>query len=149
VQNLLRYEPVVCLTEFYGGPYSWLVTAIGRNPDNDNEICVVDLAESPEELAGMNDEELATHLRKSPKPVRWVRANSCPILMPSEAATDIATAKQLGAEEVQRRSRAYRTNRLLRNRLLGAILSDGRQKSHPFMWSSKSMTASSRTKTKS
>src|SRR5206468_6739833 len=108
-QNLLRYEPVVCLTEFYGGPYSWLVTAIGRNPENDNDICVVDLAESPEELSAMVDEDLRAHLRKSPRPVRWVRSNSCPMLMPSEAAPDIATAKQLGPVELHRRSRAFRT----------------------------------------
>ena len=58
VQDLLRHGPVVCLTEFYGGPYSWLVTAIGRNPENDNEICVLDLAENPEGLSGMSDDEL-------------------------------------------------------------------------------------------
>ena len=58
VQDLLRRGPVVCLTEFYGGPYSWLVTAIGRNPENDNEICVLDLAENPEGLSGMSDDEL-------------------------------------------------------------------------------------------
>jgi exodeoxyribonuclease-1 len=124
VQELLRHEPVVCLTEFYGGPYSWLVTAIGRNPENDSEICVVDLAESPEELFGMSDEDLATQLRKPPKPVRWVRTNACPILMPAEAATDIAKAKQLGAQEVQRRSGVYRTNRSLRDRLVNVALRD-------------------------
>ncbi len=84
VQNLLRYEPIVCLTEFYGAAYSWLVTAIGRNADNDNEICVIDLNENPEELSRLNDQELTARLGKSPKPLRWVRANSCPILMPSE-----------------------------------------------------------------
>jgi exodeoxyribonuclease I len=124
VQNLLRYEPVVCLTEFYGGPYSWLVTAIGRNADDDSEVCVVDLAESPEELSLMTDEELLACVRKSPKPVRWVRTNSCPMLMPSEAATEIAKAKQLGAEEVQRRARAYRTNRLLRERLTNVAFAE-------------------------
>jgi exodeoxyribonuclease I len=122
VQNLLRYEPVVCLTEFYGGPYSWLVSAIGRNPDNESEICVVDLNEAPEELSAPNDDELAAHLRKPPKPVRWVRSNSCPILMPSEQAPEIAAARQLGAEELQRRRRAFRTNKLLRERLLKALM---------------------------
>ena len=124
VQDLLQHEPVVCLTEFYGGPFSWLVTAIGRNPENENEICVVDLAESPEELSEMSDEDLAAHLRKLPKPVRWVRTNASPILMPSEAATDIATAKQLGAQELQRRSSVYRTNRSLRDRLVNVALGD-------------------------
>ena len=120
----LRYEPVVCLTEFYGGPYSWLVSAIGRNPDNESEICVVDLNEAPEELSRLNDEELAAHLRKSPKPVRSVRSNSCPILMPSEQAPEIAAARQLGAQELQRRSRAFRTNKLLRERLLNAFVGE-------------------------
>ena len=63
-------------------------------------------------------------LRKSPKPVRWVRTNACPILMPSEAATDIAKAKQLGAQELQRRSSVYRTNRSLRDRLVNVALGD-------------------------
>ena len=46
------------------------------------------------------------------------------MLMPSEAATDLATAKQLGAQEVQRRSRSYRTNKSLRDRLVNALLGE-------------------------
>lgn len=123
VQALLRQEPIVSLTEFYySRPYSWLVTAIGRNPENDGEICVVDLAQAPEDLTTMSDDDLARHVNKSPKRLRWVRSNSCPILMPAETAPPHVAARQIKPEELERRSKVYRTDRALAKRLLSAAM---------------------------
>jgi exodeoxyribonuclease-1 len=107
-----------------------LVTAIGRNPENDGEIAVVDLAQKPEELLELNDVDLAVYVNKSPKPVRWVRSNACPILMPAETAPETAGAKQLPAEELRRRSECFRKNRKLAERLIAALAS-GREVREP------------------
>ncbi len=122
VQAHLMREPIVSVSDFfYGRPYSWLATAIGRNPENDNEVCVVDLAQEPEALIDLSDAALAAHLSRSPKPARWVRCNACPVIMPFEEAPSIAVAKRINPDELYRRSQVFRTNKSLADRLLTAL----------------------------
>ena len=52
-------EPIFCLSDFYfGAPYSWLVTVIGANPDNNSEFYAYNLSIEPESLIDLSDEEL-------------------------------------------------------------------------------------------
>jgi len=120
-ERFMVREPIWWLTEIYGGrPYSWLVSGFGRNPDNPSEICVVDLAYDPDEFASMDDVDLAVRLAKSPKPIRWVKTNACPIIMPWQDAPVAHAASSIDPAEVVRRSDRYRKDRSLAERLIAA-----------------------------
>lgn len=115
-------EPVFCLSDFYfGAPYSWIVTGIGSKSDNPSEFYVYNLAIEPELLAALTDEELNVRLAFTPKPVRRLRSNACPIIMPLENAPAIASAAQLGIEELTRRAEYLRDNETFRQRLIAGF----------------------------
>jgi exodeoxyribonuclease-1 len=117
-------EPIFCLSDFYfGNPYSWLVTVIGTNPEINSEYYVYNLLIEPVSLIDLPDEDLVTRLSLSPKPVRRLRTNACPIIMPMEEAPAIATATQLGIGELTRRSEFLRDREGFRTRLISAFQS--------------------------
>jgi exodeoxyribonuclease-1 len=120
----IQQEPIFCLSDFYfGSPYSWLVTIIGSNPDNRTEFYAYNLAVEPWDLMDLCDEDLVRRLETPPKPVRRLKANSSPIIMPPESAPAIATAVRLGGDELTRRAAFLRDNLGLRERLIGAFQS--------------------------
>jgi exodeoxyribonuclease-1 len=121
-------EPAFCLSDFYfGDPYSWLVTVIGSNPDNSSEFYVYNLEIDPASLAELSEEDLAQRFDTSPKPVRRLKANACPIIMPLENAPTIARAAQLGSDELTRRVQFLGDNARIRERLIGAFQSTREQ----------------------
>jgi exodeoxyribonuclease-1 len=92
-------EPVFCLADFYGGvPYAWLVTALGPSTSRKSDILVFDLSADPDELRALPDDELVGRLAQSPRIVRRLRTNACPIIVPPDMAPDIAAAKALSDE---------------------------------------------------
>lgn len=122
VVDYLESEPIFSLTDFYyGRPYSWLVTAIGANPENSSEHYVYDLSVHPESLMAMTPEQLAARLARSPKPIRRLRANAAPVLMPAPQAPNIAAAKSIGASELTHRVKLLRCDPALRTRLIEAF----------------------------
>jgi len=124
VLDHISAEPIFCLSDFYfGSSYSWLVTTIGSNLENTSEIYVYNLAIEPEGLIGLPNDELLDRLTVSPKPVRRLRCNASPIIMPLEEAPPIATAAQLGTEELTRRAEFLRDNEEFRARLITAFQS--------------------------
>lgn len=117
-------EPIFCLSDFYfGNPYSWLVTVIGSNPENGSEFYVYNLGIDPEGLRDLADDDLVQQLDTSPKPVRRLRSNACPIIMPVENAPAIVAARLLTSEELARRADFLRDNEEFRQRLVGAFQS--------------------------
>ena len=68
----------------YGRAYVRMVTAIGPNPERDSDLYVFDLSYDPHELAALNDDRLHKLLAASPKPVRRLRANAAPCILPYE-----------------------------------------------------------------
>ncbi len=115
-------EPIFCLTDFYfGTAYSWIVTVIGAKSDNPAEFYAYNLAIEPELLAALGEKELHDRLATSPKPVRRLRSNASPIIMPIESAPAIATAAQLGIEELTRRAEFLRNDEDFRNRLIAGF----------------------------
>ena len=56
----------------------------------------------------------------SPKPVRRLKSNSSPIIMPVQNAPAIAAATQLGDDELFRRAEYIRSDETLRARLVAA-----------------------------
>ena len=114
-------EPVFCLSDFYfGSPYSWVVTVIGCNAENSSEFYAYNLAIDPRGLAALTDDELADRVAISPKPVRRLKSNGCPIIMPVENAPAIANAAQLGIDELTRRTDFLRADETLCARLIDA-----------------------------
>lgn len=121
VADHVSTEPVFCLSDFYfGNPYSWFVTVIGSNSKNNSEFYVYNLSIDPQTLAGLSDGDLGERLAVSPKPVRRLKSNSSPIIMPVENAPAIAAAAQLGNEELIRRAEFIRSDDTFRERLVFA-----------------------------
>lgn len=115
-------ESVFCLSDFYfGKPYSWLVTPIGHNAENPAEIHVFDLATDPSTLADLSEQQLIARLRRSPKPVRRLKANGGPMIVATEDAPSIAAARTLSSEEIERRAGHLAADENLRQRLLIAF----------------------------
>jgi exodeoxyribonuclease I len=120
----VREESIFCLSDFYfGSPYSLLVTIIGSNAENNGEFFAYNLAIEPESLMGLTDEDLVGRLGTSQKPIRRLKANACPIIMPVESAPSIAMAAQLGSDELTRRAEFLRGNSGFRERLIAAFQS--------------------------
>jgi exodeoxyribonuclease I len=124
VTDYIASESVFCLSDFYfGNPYSWLVTNLGCNPEIGTELFVFDLAVDPVDLAPLSDEQLIERLEQWPKPVRRLKSNACPVIMPPEDAPAIARASQLSLEELARRAEVLRSDDEFRARLIKLRLS--------------------------
>jgi len=110
------------LTDFYWSrPYSWIVSTIGHNSENSNEIYVYNLAVDPGPLAELSRPGLRSRLAQQPKPVRTVRANAVPILSPVENAPRFAEGRKLGSKELRRRANFLQADAGLRARLIRAF----------------------------
>lgn len=123
VTDFALEEDVFVLTDFYyARPYSWMVTAIGTNPENGSELFVLDLANDPDDLAALSDEDLASVLAQSPKPVRGMRTNAGPIVMPYEDAPEEMREALPPLDELRRRAARVKDDAALCERLIAARL---------------------------
>lgn len=121
VASYVADEPMFCVSEFHWGqPYSWLVTAIGRNEKNNAERYLFNLSVEPESLMALTDEDLADRLKVSPKPVRRLRCNAAPILVAADEAPDFAAGKELPYTELSRRVEFLRSEADIIERLIAA-----------------------------
>ncbi|MCV2864404.1 exonuclease domain-containing protein [Albidovulum sediminicola] len=123
VTDFALEEDVFVLTDFYyARPYSWMVTAIGTNPENGSEMFVLDLSNDPDDLAVLDDEDLAGVLAQSPKPVRGMRTNAGPIVMPYEDAPEDMRDAWPALDELRRRAARVKGDAALCERLIVARL---------------------------
>lgn len=114
-------EDVFWLTDFYfARAHSWAVTAIAPNPDNGAEILVFDLAQDPVDLIGLDDAALADRLRERPRPVRGLRTNAAPVVLPYDTAPQDIRDGVPAPAELARRAAIIRRDATLRDRLVGA-----------------------------
>jgi exodeoxyribonuclease-1 len=117
-------EQIFCFSDFYfGKPYSWLVTALGTNPEIKSEFYVYNLAIAPEDLVGLPQEELVARLAYLLQPVRRLKSNACPMLMPLEDAPSICVARALDLAELTRRADFIHADQAFRERLIEAFQS--------------------------
>jgi exodeoxyribonuclease I len=122
VADFAQEEDVFVLTDFfYGKGYSWLVTGIGVNPDNKSEMLVFDLSQDPGDLAALSDDELASRLSERPKPVRGMRTNAGPLVLPYDDAPAGLLDGAPGPEELRRRASFIKNDRALAERLIAAF----------------------------
>ena len=122
VVDYIENESVFSLSDVYfGRPHSWYVTALGANSTNRSEYYVLDLATEPRELAKLHDASLASRLRQYPKPIRRLKCNGAPIVMPADEAPEIARRSSLELDELERRAEYLHENVSLRDRLLSVF----------------------------
>ena len=108
---------------YYGKSYSWMVTAIGPNPENSSELFVFDLSNDPEELVSLADGKLAERLTTRPKPVRSIRANACPCILRYEDAPDHLRSGLPDINELRRRAERIEGDEAFAHRLIVALVS--------------------------
>lgn len=76
-------DQLLSLTEFYyGKPYSWLVVGCGQNPDYDAQLGLFDLKYDPADYLDLSIKSLVKVLNSRQKPIRCIRANNQPVLLP-------------------------------------------------------------------
>lgn len=112
-------ELVFCFTDFFfNKPFSCLATNIGINPENSSEAYIYNLAVDPDSLVNLSIEKLMIRLAEQPKPIRRMRCNACPIIMPVEDAPEMAVGKTLKMEELEKRAEFLMANKKIREHLI-------------------------------
>ena len=108
----------------YGRTSICVATALGSNPGRDSDLYVFDLSHDPHDLATLDDDGRHNFLEASPKPVRRLRANAAPCIVPYEDLPAQARAQLPGVEELERRAASVREDTDLWTRLLAVTISD-------------------------
>ena len=108
----------------YGRAYVRMVTAIGPNPERDSDLYVFDLSYDPHGLAALKDGHLHKLLAASPKPVRRLRANAAPCILPYEDVSARVRVQLPGVEELGSRAAYVRQDGDLRQRLMATVVED-------------------------
>jgi exodeoxyribonuclease-1 len=118
-----REASVRLYTDFpYNKPNHWLVSAIAVDPENNGNVIAFNLAHDPAELLSVNDDSLKKWAATRPKPLRTIKANSCPILLDLEKARGRADLMKRGKPEILRRAHLLQETPELRLRLLRAYV---------------------------
>ena len=94
----------------YGRGYARIVTAIGPNPERDSDLYVFDLSHDTLRswrCTGLTN-DLHKVLAKSPKPVRRLRANAAPCIVPYEDVPARLRVQLSGPEELGSRAACIR-----------------------------------------
>ena len=108
----------------YGRAYVRVVTAIGPNPERDSDLYVFDLSYDPHDMAALNDDDLRKLLAASPRPVRRLRANAAPCIVPYDDLPAAARVPLPGVEELESRAASIQGDVDLRERLMAAAMGD-------------------------
>ena len=121
VRSYLIDELVVWLSRRHPkGFSSWRITRIGER-ENRNGQYVFTLDCDPEELSRMSDVDLVKRLARSPQPVRVVKANTAPILMPCGQVPANVRSGKIDTNESERRAKWLRDNESLCQRLIDSF----------------------------
>jgi exodeoxyribonuclease-1 len=118
-----RSAPVRLYTDFpYNRPNHWLVSAIAVDPENSGSVIAFNLAHDPAELLSVSPDSLKKWAASRPKPLRTIKANSCPILLDIGMARGRADLMKIGEPEIMRRAQLLQESHELRHRLLKAYV---------------------------
>ena len=131
--NFVRFGPKAAVVDFvegsevfafvdaaYSQPYFRMVTMLGPNPDYDSQIFVFNLAHDPQPLAALSDDGLGEALSASPVPVRVLRVNAGPGIVPYEEVPEGERKQLPGIDELRRRAAYLRDNEAFAQRLIAA-----------------------------
>lgn len=118
-----REAPVWLYTDFpYNKPNHWLVSAVAVDPENNGNVIAFNLAHDPAELLSVGEDFLRKWAATRPKPLRTIKANSCPILLDPGMARGRADLTKIGETEILRRAQLLQETPELRHRLLKAYV---------------------------
>lgn len=114
-------EPMRLYTEFhYVRAHHWMVSPIAADPNYAGHVVSYDLAVPPDEVQSLDEEALTKRMAVSPKPLRVIKANACPVILPWNRGDGLVETYKVGEAELRRRADVIRTDHGLRNRLLKA-----------------------------
>jgi exodeoxyribonuclease-1 len=118
VADFVENEDGFVLTEFYfGKPYHYVVGHFATDADQDNVNYCLTLGHRAAQLSHLTDEQLVKFVRSSPKPIRRVKSNGSPIIMPlDEAPADVLNG--MAPEEAAARAQELKESPHLIERLL-------------------------------
>ena len=119
-------EPFL-LTEFFANKaYHTPVVFVANEPEQANSILCLNLSTSVADLASMSDEQLAAKVSSKPSPLRRVRTNAGPVLMPLWETSDELLGG-LSCEELEDRAKQIIEDHSFRARL-AELFSKSRRK---------------------
>ena len=131
--NFVRFGPRAAAQDFvegseifafvdaaFGWPYCRVLTLLGPNPDYRSELFVFNLEYDPRALAALPDDDLGEALAVSPVPVRGLRVNAGPCIVPFEDVPAEARMQFPDVNELRARAAYLRTNRDFVERLTTA-----------------------------
>lgn len=119
VIEFLEDERAFVLTEsYFSKPYQYALAKIGCDADNESLVYAIDLTADFEALRSLDDQALAKRLARSPKPVRRIRANRCPLVTSMD---DVDHFGGIAAEEFCERGVRIREDAAFCMRLIAAL----------------------------
>lgn len=89
VERLINENKIFVLRDYYGVVKDHPLTRLGDEP-NGHAVLAYDLSIEPTQLSILDDTQLAARLKRAPKPVRRIRPNTAPLVLPVEEATGVA-----------------------------------------------------------
>lgn len=118
VQRLVDENEVMFLADYFGtSGFSGVVTPIGSNTSDNTEHAFMDLQFLPEDVIAQDDEALSRTLAGAPKPIRTLRLNSQPGLIPLDLVSASVRQRLLPLPEYEARAARVRSAKSFRARL--------------------------------
>lgn len=121
VEEALKPRVTCFSDQWFGNPYTFVVTEAGRNAAYDGEIGLFDLAFEPKEIIGLSEEKLVEYVRGKVKVIRRIRTNAQPMLFPIEAIPKDIRGGQQTMQVYEARARKIRENEGFQKRVSRAL----------------------------
>ena len=131
--NFVRFGPKAAALDFmegnevfafvgatYGWSYVRMLTLLGPSPDYDSKVFVFNLEYDPQALSVLSDDDLGEALAVSPVPVRGLRVNAGPCIVPYEDMPAEARNQLPGIDDLRCRVAHLRNDEALTQRLITA-----------------------------
>ena len=131
--NFVRFGPKAAVQDFVegnevftlvGANYDWsylrMLTLLGPCPDLDSKVFVFNLEYDPQALSVLSDDDLEEALAASPVPVRGLRGNAGPCIVPYEDVPAEVRKQLPGIDDLRCRVAQLRNDEALTKRLITA-----------------------------
>jgi exodeoxyribonuclease-1 len=118
VLKLIQNDSIFLLSESHSNtPSNFVVAAVARNPDNQNEWATFDLQFDPAPYLDANDDDLRAAIDGTIKAIRRLSINSQPGLLPIDFAQENVQGGRLSLEIYQARAKLVREHATFRRRI--------------------------------
>lgn len=118
VADFVSSDEPFLLTEFFANEaYHTPVVFVANEPEQANSMLCMNLAAPTGDFASMSDEQLAAELSSQPSPIRRIRTNAGPAMMPLWEAPE-SLLGGLSCEELEDRAALFTEDERLKARLV-------------------------------